>query len=463
MGGLIYGAVILLMEAFTAWEYMKELLPGRRRASVLPVTMAAGYLLLAAVYRLDMPLVSAAAFCGVNFLLIRVNYVCPPKTALFHAGLLCFIRIACEGLVKLEWVYSDAALLEMLTYPLTNTAASLIMTAFMRRLPWLALCLCGAGLIMPDQRERLERREPERMGLFCALPLLSALMAGLLCRLAPDPEAEETLRRTAVTGLLGLLAVNFLFLVAYRALQDAAQEQLALELSIQKGQADAAYYQALQEQYENQRVLVHDIRKHLRTIDGLARSGRTGEIEAYISKLDAALASPAQAKLCGDPILNLILLRFRDDCKACGVDFRCDVRDKCTAFMDAAGVTSLYGNLLSNALEAAVNSRGKQIELSVRRIANGAGVLVAAVNSCDTAPVTDRKGRFITQKRDRARHGVGMRSIERTVQKYGGISNAYYEREEALFHHVIHFPLPEEEPQDGEASGASVPAPGTLS
>lgn len=442
MGGLIYGAVILLMEAFTAWEYMKELLPGRRRAPVLAVTMAAGYLLLAAVYRLDMPLVSAAAFCGVNFLLIRADYVCPPKTALFHAGLLCFLRIASEGLVKQERVYSDAALLEMLAHPLTEMAATLIMMAFMRRLPYLLLSLWGAGLLMPARQKPLERREPERMGLFCALPLLSALMAALLCRLAPGPEAEETLRRTAMTGMLGLLAVNFLFLVAYRELQDAAQEQLALELSIQKGQADAAYYQALQEQYENQRVLVHDIRKHLRTIDGLARSGRTGEIEAYISKLDAALASPAQAKLCGDPILNLILLRFRDDCKARRVDFRCDVRDKCTAFMDAVSVTSLYGNLLSNALEAAKDSREKRIELSVRMIENGSGVLTAIVNSCDAAPLRDRGGRFLTRKRERNRHGVGMRSIERVVKKYNGISSAYYDREEAMFHHVLRLPLP---------------------
>lgn len=70
--------------------------------------------------------------------------------------------------------------------------------------------------------------------------------------------------------VLTLLIVNLIFMVIYNHLQRMHAEQLAMNLSIQKEEADAAYYQDLQKQSENQRILIHDIKRHLNTIHGLA-------------------------------------------------------------------------------------------------------------------------------------------------------------------------------------------------
>ncbi len=147
-------------------------------------------------------------------------------------------------------------------------------------------------------------------------------------------------------------------------------------------------------------------------------------------------------KLCTDPILNLLLLRFRDNCKAKNIQFHCDVRENSSAFLDASSVTTLYGNLLSNAAEAAEASTERQIELSVIRNAIQSVIVISVINSCDDPPTPDGNRGFHTRKTDRLLHGVGLRSIRRIVAKYHGVATMYYDPDNKQFHHVIQFPEP---------------------
>lgn len=140
-----------------------------------------------------------------------------------------------------------------------------------------------------------------------------------------------------------------------------------------------------------------------------------------------------------------MLLRFRDDCKERNVKFYYDVRENISAFMDASSTTTLYGNLLSNALEAASSSTEKQIELSAKKNAMQSVIVISVVNSCDIAPEPDGHGGFHTRKAEQVFHGIGLRSIDRIVKKYGGISTMYYDSKKKQFHHIIQFPVPPED------------------
>lgn len=105
--------------------------------------------------------------------------------------------------------------------------------------------------------------------------------------------------------------------------------------------------------------------------------------------------------------------------------------------MDAPSITTLYGNLLSNAIEAAESSADRIIELSVTRNDEQEIVIISVVNSCDITPIPDSNGRFHTRKRDRSVHGVGLRSIQRIVDQHNGVATMYYDSKNRRFHHVI--------------------------
>jgi sensor histidine kinase regulating citrate/malate metabolism len=59
------------------------------------------------------------------------------------------------------------------------------------------------------------------------------------------------------------------------------------------------------------------------------------------------------------------------------------------------------------------------------------------VNSCRTNPFSKGKKILVTNKPDKLRHGYGLKSIEKIVERYGGDIKQYYDGETASFHTII--------------------------
>ena len=434
IGEKICYEALFVAEALTTWQYLEYLFSKKKTFCFLACSFVCGYAVLFAVSLLDNTTGNAIAFCIVNYILIKLNYQISRKTALLHTALLCFIMIGAEILVAL-FISSFGYEFDAYTYNFNVMVVLVILS----KLLYLMFSAIGSRMFSPNKHMN---EEPHLMVLFCSLPLLSASIAIVIVYLGMSAGIAGTIGIMTIMIVVTLLIANLFFLVLYNYLQKTNAEHLAFQLSIQKEQADAAYYKALQEQYDNQRILVHDIKKHLGTIDALAKQSGDTVIEEYVSSLNATLTPSSQAKFCTEPILNLILLRFYDECKAQCVEFHCDVREKISAFMDASSITALYGNLLSNSLEAATYSMEKQIDFSVTRNALQSVIVISVINSCDIAPTPDGHGGFLTKKPNRVLHGVGLRSISRVVKRYDGVATMYYDPEKKQFHHIIQFPVP---------------------
>ncbi len=121
--------------------------------------------------------------------------------------------------------------------------------------------------------------------------------------------------------------------------------------------------------------------------------------------------------------------------------FEWNVREGCTGMMDAVTITALYSNLLSNAVEAAGQSKEKKIEFSAIYKPEQKSIVISVVNSCDLPPIPDGKGFFRSTKNTSQFHGVGMKSIARVLEKHHGISTHYYDNVHKRFHYLIQIPF----------------------
>ena len=84
--------------------------------------------------------------------------------------------------------------------------------------------------------------------------------------------------RTGSVLLAGALLLVFDDLLIFAGWQYGRQknrQNLTDQLALQKRRTEVGYYRALEEQYDRQRVLIHDIRKHLETLRDLAEEGMT--------------------------------------------------------------------------------------------------------------------------------------------------------------------------------------------
>lgn len=426
--------IAYIAEAVIALWYFEKLFARKRSMWQIMVATIAGYLLLYYILHFEIIAANAISFFVVHCFILSFGYYCAKKTTVLHSAFLSFVVTMAEVLVALfmsVFVQDFSAY----TYNLTVT----VVMATLGKLLYLAFAMIGAKVFTPHKHSE---NEPRMMTLFCFLPIFSAVISVFIVYIGLNSELTESTAVMMIVNVFALLGVNLMFLMLYNYIQKAAEENLTLQLGIQKEEADAVYYQEVQKQAESQRIFIHDIKNHLRTIDGLAVEGRATEISNYIAKLESSIVPVSHIRLCSDPILNIMLIRFSDECREKGINIQFDIRENCTSNMDAPSMTTLYGNLLSNAVDAATISKEKTIEMSVIRNSQQAGILISVVNSCDAAPIPDTNGGYRTNKRAGV-HGVGLKSINRIVRKYNGISTMYYDKVDKRFHHVIQFPTPD--------------------
>jgi len=426
-------AIVYFAEAFIAWLYYEYLFARKQNLNIIYILFLIGYATLFGVYHLEITVLNTVSFFIINFILSLYLYRCTVNTAILHSAYLSFIMTISEvlaGFVMTIFVGEFAAY--------TYNISVMIPMAIMSKLLYLVLALIGARIISPH---KFASEDPQMMVIFCSLPIISALFSVFAAYLSLYSNFLNSSELIIVASIFALLFINLIFFVLYNYQQKVNTEYLSLQLSMQKEEADVAYYKTLQEQSENQRALIHDIKNHLSIIDGLAKTKNNEKITEYIDKMDITLDLSWQSRLCNDPILNLLLLRYANDCKEKKINFICDIREKYSNFMDAPCETTFYGNLLSNAVESADKSQEKLVEISVIHNADQEIVIVSVLNSCDSAPIMGSNGRFLTQKRDAGIHGVGLKSIERVVEKYHGVETMYFDDANKQFHHIIQFPV----------------------
>lgn len=245
-----------------------------------------------------------------------------------------------------------------------------------------------------------------------------------------------TLGSALLAGVLILAVNNLLIFLGYHVNQALNRRDLDHQLLHQKRQTEADYYAALEEQYDRQRVLIHDIHKHLSAIRDLAGQGDSSAVAQYITELEASPALQRKARICGNHLLDVVLCRCQEVCQNKGIAFSADIRDGSVDMLDQTDITALFGNLLENAMEAANGSLDAYIELLVSSRPGGS-LLVSLVNTCAQPPESDGSGGFLTQKAQRDQHGLGLKSVKNIVKKHSGTLRQYYEEEAKLFHTVV--------------------------
>ena len=240
----------------------------------------------------------------------------------------------------------------------------------------------------------------------------------------------------SVSSML-LLALNLLIFWIYDRNQKRNLEHIQLQFQLQKESDTARYYQLLIQQDESQKILIHDIKKHLQSISDLNEQGEQVKVSHYIDRIIHSSDLQGSVQVCDNVSLNALLCRYIQICKEQNIDFRVDVRRGLLSDMTYHDLTALFSNLLDNAVESASQVPDSYIDLSITWQEEASLTVLSLINSCLEDPFSGKTGRLISSKKDSLWHGYGIRSIERVVNDYHGDMQMYYNDERAEFHTII--------------------------
>ena len=78
---------------------------------------------------------------------------------------------------------------------------------------------------------------------------------------------------------------------------------------------------------------------------------------------------------------------FKEKCSNCNINFEADIRSNTLGYLPSEDYTSIFCNLLDNAIESAIHCNEPYIDCNVSLIKGGNADLISIANSCDTSPL----------------------------------------------------------------------------
>lgn len=391
-----------------------------------------GYSLLYTVYMLLRNVLINCVTCFiVSITIFGVVYYCGFVTALFNSAVLTAFMILSE-VASSAILNARSGSIDSYTYDLMSLFALCVLS----KLLYMIFCIIGARAFEPHKTANSSSRDLFKLSI---MPIASVCTAVTVFYVYTYIDMQYELQAAAAICMCALLFANIYTVSVYNRTEKVNRENLSIKLAMLKDEYDAEYYRMLEEQYDRQRILVHDVKNHMQAINGLATEGNIEEIQRYIKEWGYDRALQKQARYCHNAILNIIIAKVAKDCAENGMVFHSDIRDKSVDFIDDIDISALFGNLLSNAYEAAKDSEEKLIEFDIKIKPEQKTTTVKISNSCNEPPTKDERGMFISRKADKEKHGLGQKSIKRIIEKYSGTSETYYDEVERRFETVIVF------------------------
>lgn len=236
-----------------------------------------------------------------------------------------------------------------------------------------------------------------------------------------------------------ILSLNFIVYGIFYYISKKNKQYTKIALQLQHDKDITNYYKDLLKSDEEQKILIHDIKKHLESLAILNTSGNHVAVTEYIQKISKMDILQSSIRICNHELLNVLLYRYLTKARENDINLYIDIRNNSMSFMKNDDITGLFCNLLNNAFEATSNTPNSYIELSITQSEDTLSSTISLINSCISNPFLRDGKTLLSKKPNPHRHGLGIKSIDKIIIQYNGIINRYYQDETKTFHTIILF------------------------
>lgn len=238
-----------------------------------------------------------------------------------------------------------------------------------------------------------------------------------------------------------LIILNILFLVLmnlyiwYLFSYQSKNKKLRAELEIRKKQSEMQYqyYEKVEQMYQSSRKMIHDMRNHLQAIEALQEQDAE-KGKKYVKNIHQMLDSLGSVHYTDNRMLNIILNDKAEEAKKNGIAMEIQIGAIHLEHVRDMDMTTIFANLLDNALEAAEQAEGERMisvradtfhDFSAVKICNSMKHRDSAVLTQDgTDPVCrDGDGEKLQKKEKKGgkvHMGIGLENVRHTLEQYGG-------------------------------------------
>lgn len=239
-----------------------------------------------------------------------------------------------------------------------------------------------------------------------------------------------------------LIILDILFLVFmnlyiwYLFSYQSKNEKLKAELELWKKQSEMQYqyYEKVEQNYRSSRKMIHDIRNHLQAIEALQEQ-EAAQGKEYVRNMHQMLDSLGSVNYTDNRMLNIILNDKAEEAEKSEIEVVIRIGEIHLEHVRDMDITTIFANLLDNALEAAEQAEGnRMIQVRADTFHDFVAVKIRNSMKCADTATAGETGEDAdyqeswnveawNQKKGKGRKlhmGIGLENVRHTLEKYGG-------------------------------------------
>ncbi|MDD2959475.1 MAG: GHKL domain-containing protein [Lachnospiraceae bacterium] len=257
------------------------------------------------------------------------------------------------------------------------------------------------------------------VGTLLVLPICSIFVIYNLYLL--DYNKEKGFHYISTVSIVLILLLNLMFYVIYEKLSKEAE--IEKQNCIFEKQLELCMDQMQEREQMNLEImeLKHNIKGHLICINEYIKKGDTEIVQEYLSDVYSSFEN--EHKICETSNLvidSIINYKYRE-CLEKDITFKCEICIPANTVFDNVDLSMILGNALDNAIDATVKLEIGKRYIAVRITFHHYNLLIEICNSFNGIVKKDSSGKYLTIKKDRKNHGLGLGSIEKAAAKYCGL------------------------------------------
>lgn len=282
---------------------------------------------------------------------------------------------------------------------------------------WLVRLLMLIGAITLVKQEHPNARTLRALSVLVILGMFGAVT---LSEQTILPLNEDQVGTWIILSIILLFAILF-----YRVNQQREMEAEIAKLKQEQAEIVERDYQALRRTYADNAKLYHDLHNHIEAIYQCLIQGDTKEAVRYCEDLRTPVRQISQTVWTGDKALDYLISSKMALAGQEQIKTKVNIEYPHNTNIRSVDLTTILGNLLDNALEAAKTAPEglRFLNLTIRRINDM--LIIKVENGYGDTPVQEN-GKLLTSKKDKAFHGWGLKSVQTAADRYDGTIRTDY-------------------------------------
>ena len=192
-------------------------------------------------------------------------------------------------------------------------------------------------------------------------------------------------------------------------------------------------YNSLRKYYDIQRKRTHEYKNQIMCIDSLLKKKNYNKLEEYINSIFDKLDGQLDMVDTNNEVVNAVINAKYYEALQNDVLFILKINDLSHIKVSDEDIVTILSNLLDNAIEAAGQCEIDKRTVGIKLLYEDDVLSIAVSNSYKTEPEIMEDGYMRTIKDDKEQHGLGIRNVVATLEKYNAEYIIDYKNGEFVF------------------------------